>query len=100
MKLWRYRFDKFKAFFKLRYWYIEDQIIGKYKCPKCKCWMGYPPRDFNICPNLKCRVEFGYDWPECEDDGTPWGGVTHWEKLLHVTDEELELVKKRYPPCE
>jgi hypothetical protein len=43
-----------------------------YKCPKCSTEMPYPPRNYNICPNRECFVEFGYDYPECEDDGTPF----------------------------
>jgi hypothetical protein len=47
-----------------------DALI--YKCPKCSTEMPYPPRNYNICPNRECFVEFGYDYPECEDDGTPF----------------------------
>lgn len=41
----------------------------RYICPKCGFEMSNPPRDFNICHNQECFVEFGYDYPECDDDG-------------------------------
>ena len=39
-----------------------------------------PLRNYNICPNRDCFVEFGYDAPEFNDAGMP---VTS-EDLLHV----------------
>lgn len=34
--------------------------------------MKLPPRDYNICPNRECFVEFGNDAPEFQDDPATW----------------------------
>lgn len=43
-----------------------------YNCPLCNTEMKLPPRDYNICPNRECFVEFGNDAPEFQDDPATW----------------------------
>lgn len=49
---------------------LDILVNGGYICPLCKTVMRHPPRDWNICPNRECFVEFGYNAAQYADDGT------------------------------